>query len=180
MRSVAIVIVASCSLFSGAASSQQALTKDDLICSLDPSCQRPRLRQLPFDRGVKITGPIQPAEPGSVNLYVNFAFDSSELETDSTLALDQLGTALSSPVLAASRFVVAGHTDAKGTDDYNQKLSERRADVVCTYLIRKFHVAPERLVARGYGRSQLLDSIHPDDGVNRRVQISNDGLSAKP
>ena len=84
-----------------------------------------------------------------------------------------MGTALRDPRLAAFSFLIAGHTDAKGGVEFNQKLSERRADAVRSYLIAQFGIAAERLSAKGYGKSQLLDPANPEDGVNRRVQIIN-------
>jgi outer membrane protein OmpA-like peptidoglycan-associated protein len=141
---------------------------------LDPNCPKPqqeRTRSL-LGRGVTIEG--KPAEqPLSVNLYVNFAFNSSDLTSDARITLDRLGAALRDQRLAAFSFLIAGHTDAKGGVEFNQKLSERRADAVRSYLIAQFGIAAERLSAKGYGKSQLLDPANPEDGVNRRVQIIN-------
>ena len=63
--------------------------------------------------------------------------------------------------------------DAKGSAEYNQKLSERRADVVRRYLIAQFGIDKSRLTAKGFGKAQLLDPARPEDGVNRRVQVLN-------
>src|SRR5262249_54173329 len=108
-----------------------------------------------------------------VNLYVNFEFNSAELTSDARITLDQLGTALRDPKLATFSFVIAGHTDAVGGDEFNQKLSERRAEAVRNYMITQYSIAANRLSAKGYGKSQLLDPERPEDGVNRRVQIIN-------
>ena len=66
-----------------------------------------------------------------------------------------LGQALSSPELKGSTFVLAGHTDAKGGDTFNQGLSERRADTVRRFLKEKFNIDDGKLVTVGYGRMQL-------------------------
>jgi outer membrane protein OmpA-like peptidoglycan-associated protein len=84
-----------------------------------------------------------------------------------------LGQALSSADLKGSTFVVAGHTDGKGTDTYNQSLSERRADAVKRYLMEKYRVDESNLVTVGYGKSQLKDSSNPLASENRRVQVIN-------
>jgi OOP family OmpA-OmpF porin len=52
---------------------------------------------------------------------------------------------------------IGGHTDAQGSDSFNLKLSERRAQAVKDYLIAR-GIAPERLLAKGYGESQAVDS----------------------
>jgi outer membrane protein OmpA-like peptidoglycan-associated protein len=125
------------------------------------------------DRRGVITEGGATEQPLSVNLYVNFAYNSAELTSDARITLDGLGTALRDPRLASFSFVIAGHTDAKGGADFNQKLSERRASAVRDYLIGQFSIAAERLTAKGYGKSQLLDQANPEDGVNRRVQVIN-------
>jgi len=62
---------------------------------------------------------------------------------------------------------VEGHTDTKGSEAYNQQLSERRAQVVKDALIQ-MGVAPNRMQAIGYGKSRPVSS---DDAMNRRVSI---------
>ena len=173
-------------LFGGAsivltpASAEEAPSPNDIACALDPNCQKPQPPPQPqqgktrdlFGRGVTVEG--KPAEqPLSVNLYVNFAYNSADLTSDARITLDRLGTALRDPRLAAFSFLIAGHTDAKGGAEFNQKLSERRAEAVSHYLVTQFGIAPARLSAKGYGKSQLLDPANPEDGVNRRVQVIN-------
>jgi outer membrane protein OmpA-like peptidoglycan-associated protein len=51
---------------------------------------------------------------------------------------------------------VRSHTDSRGTADYNQKLSQKRAESTRTWLIEK-GIAPERLTANGYGESKLIN-----------------------
>jgi outer membrane protein OmpA-like peptidoglycan-associated protein len=169
-----IALLVGAPIISVPASAEEALSPNDIECALDPNCPKPqqeRTRSL-LGRGVTIEG--KPTEqPLSVNLYVNFAFNSAELTSDARITLDRLGTALRDQRLAAFSFLIAGHTDAKGGVDFNQKLSERRADAVRRYLIAQFGIAAERLSAKGYGKSQLLDPANPEDGVNRRVQIIN-------
>lgn len=141
-------------------------------CALDPTCPKPQQRKRGLQRGVTVEGGKE-EQPLSVNLYVNFEFNSAELTSDARITLGQLGTALRDPKLAAFSFVIAGHTDAVGGDEFNQKLSERRAEAVRNYMIAQYGIAANRLSAKGYGKSQLLDPEHPEDGVNRRVQIIN-------
>ena len=70
-------------------------------------------------------------------------------------------------------FVVAGHTDAAGSDAYNQELSERRADSIKRYLVEKYNISATDLVTVGYGESKLKNPSQPMAEVNRRVQVVN-------
>ena len=125
-------------------------------------------------RGISVTPGQEPAKP-TIDLYVNFEFDSARLQTDALLTLQELATALRDSRLDGYRFEIAGHTDSVGTAEYNQKLSEQRARTVADWLIAAAQIAPDRLVSAGYGFSRPLDPVHPADGVNRRVQVTNIG-----
>lgn len=72
-----------------------------------------------------------------------------------------------------TKAVIAGHTDWTGTDEYNQWLSERRADSVYQRLVNDYEIAPERLEAVGYGESQPMADNKTADGrrLNRRVDM---------
>jgi outer membrane protein OmpA-like peptidoglycan-associated protein len=102
---------------------------------------------------------------------VPFGFDSAELTPQGVAALAALGTALKDPALSGARFRIAGHTDAKGSDSYNQALSERRAEAARRYLVETAGVEAGRLSAVGFGRRQLYDKADPYAASNRRVQV---------
>ncbi|MFI5311137.1 MAG: OmpA family protein [Gemmatimonadales bacterium] len=70
------------------------------------------------------------------------------------------------------RVEVQGHTDAKGSDEYNQKLSERRADAVMARLVSQ-GIATSRITTRGYGKSQPVADNRTEAGraLNRRVVL---------
>ncbi|GIV58735.1 MAG: hypothetical protein KatS3mg042_1648 [Rhodothermaceae bacterium] len=104
-------------------------------------------------------------------LSVHFEVDQSTLLPSSRQTLDALGTVLTRhPEL---RLEIAGHTDSTGPDDYNLRLSQARAEAVRAYLIERFGIAPERLVARGYGESQpIADNVTATGRtLNRRVEF---------
>ncbi|NLN60397.1 MAG: OmpA family protein, partial [Deltaproteobacteria bacterium] len=63
-------------------------------------------------------------------------------------------------------------TDSRGTDAYNQKLSQRRVDAIKNYLVDKFGIDADRLTAVGYGKSRPIATNDTDEGrqLNRRVQ----------
>jgi outer membrane protein OmpA-like peptidoglycan-associated protein len=71
------------------------------------------------------------------------------------------------------KFEIIGHTDNKGSDDYNQKLSEDRARSVKHYLIDNYKVKPISLLDSGKGESELLANIDGSNPKNRRVEISS-------
>lgn len=110
--------------------------------------------------------------PPSVDLDIRFETGSAALSADSTAQLEALGGALADEALADARFCIAGHTDARGAEAYNQDLSERRAAAVAAYLVDHLGVDPARLETTGYGESRLKDPANPSSGVNRRVEVT--------
>jgi outer membrane protein OmpA-like peptidoglycan-associated protein len=109
----------------------------------------------------------------NIDLEITFDYNSANISAKSMASVQALGRALSSPELKGSTFVVAGHTDAAGTEAYNQDLSERRADSIKRYLVDKYGIAATDLVTVGYGKSKLKDPSQPMAEVNRRVQVVN-------
>ncbi len=106
------------------------------------------------------------------DLAVFFDFDRATIKPEARALLNSLGYALSSPALANSTYLLAGHTDAKGSESYNLWLSDRRAAAVKWYLTTHFPIAPHRLLTAGFGESRLADPAHPRSGINRRVEIT--------
>lgn len=109
----------------------------------------------------------------NIDLEITFDYNSAEISAKSLPSVQALGKALTNPDLKGSTFVVAGHTDAAGSDAYNQDLSERRADSIKRYLTEKYGVADADLVTVGYGESKLKDPGQPLAEANRRVQVVN-------
>lgn len=102
---------------------------------------------------------------------VTFAFDSSDLTSTAKTNLDKLTQVLvNNP---DTNINIYGHTDSKGSDDYNQKLSERRANSVKAYLAGK-GIASSRLFALGEGESMPVATNDTDAGraQNRRVEFA--------
>jgi len=108
-----------------------------------------------------------------VDLEIQFDYNSADISKTSLTAVQELGKALSNPSLKGSTFVVAGHTDAVGSEPYNLDLSERRADTIKHYLVEKYGLAGSDLVTVGYGKTQLKDPSNPTNPINRRVQVVN-------
>jgi len=108
-----------------------------------------------------------------IDLEIHFDYNSADISKESTQAVQELGKALSQASLKGSTFVVAGHTDAIGGEEYNQGLSERRADTIKRYLTEKYGINGSDLVTVGYGKTKPKDPNAPMDPVNRRVQVVN-------
>ncbi|MDR1296225.1 MAG: OmpA family protein [Deltaproteobacteria bacterium] len=117
-------------------------------------------------------------EPGGddlprLALNILFEFDKDVLTSEARDVLDTLGRAVTSPELAGSRFRLEGHTDSKGTFEYNVDLSRRRALSVQGYLMDNFGLTAAQLPFDGLGESRPLPNIDPEDGRNRRVEVVN-------
>jgi len=101
---------------------------------------------------------------------VNFDFDKSNIRADARPILDEaVRTLQGEPSIHVS---VEGHTDAIGTDAYNQKLSERRARAVADYLAVG-GVSRSRMTTEGFGESKPVANNATADGraQNRRVEL---------
>lgn len=101
---------------------------------------------------------------------VNFDFDKSSLTANARTLLDDVAAELTA--YPDIKVELSGHTDAKGTDDYNQALSDRRAKAVLKYL-KAQGIAADRMTALGYGQSKPVADNETDEGreLNRRVEL---------
>ena len=108
-----------------------------------------------------------------VDLEVNFEYNSDTIGPRATSQVTALGQALSNADLKGGTFIVAGYTDAKGSETYNQGLSERRADAVKRFLLEQYGIEAGNLVTVGYGKTHLKNAAEPFSGENRRVQVVN-------
>lgn len=120
----------------------------------------------------------QPAAPATlvelppeeqVNIQISFDFDSSALRPDQKPKLATLCEVLKTIDIQVFRIV--GHTDASGSDSYNQQLSQLRAEEVKRHLVSDCGIAPERLEAVGAGEQYPYDKDNPNADVNRRVEF---------
>jgi outer membrane protein OmpA-like peptidoglycan-associated protein len=149
------------------------ISKDAIVCALDPSCNKAAAAPTRHRRGLTISGQTADNAPPSINLNIAFEYNSAELAPDARITLDTLGEAMRDRRLSGYNFLIAGHTDAKGNDAYNMRLSLRRAETVKRYLVEHYKVVPDTVSVNGFGRSKPLDPARPDDPINRRVEIIN-------
>lgn len=102
-------------------------------------------------------------------MRIQFEFDSTAVVPASLPLLDSVGEMMTLPDVAGRSIIVEGHTDASGTEPYNDELSKRRADAIKRYLVASFDLDPSRLVITGKGESSPHDRDDPYDAINRRV-----------
>ena len=111
----------------------------------------------------------------AVDLHdIYFEFDSATISPQAMPQLRELGAALSDPRLAGASFTIGGHTDATGTDAYNTRLSQRRAEAVQRFLAENYTIPSANLHAVGYGKHQPKNKADAFAAENRRVEIVND------
>ena len=110
-------------------------------------------------------------EKPQIDLEINFDYNSAEINARSLPGVNNLGKALRQ--MPGSVFVLAGHTDAKGGEGYNQSLSERRSDSARTFLIGA-GLDAGRIRAMGRGELEPIASNDDDSGrqANRRVEVA--------
>ena len=101
---------------------------------------------------------------------VNFDFDKSNIRGDAAPVLDEAVSTLKE--YSSINIAVEGHTDGRGSEEYNQGLSERRANAVRDYLA-SHGVARSRMTAAGFGKTRPVASNDTDEGraQNRRVEL---------
>jgi outer membrane protein OmpA-like peptidoglycan-associated protein len=130
--------------------------------------------KLDSSRGVKVS---DGKEVAFINLQIPFEYDSDRLSNDAALTLESLAKALSDEKLKGSKFRIVGHTDARGSEEYNDDLSRRRARSVTDYLAANYSIPADRIEVAAKGKSELLPGIDPEDERNRRVEVQNIGVT---
>ena len=132
--------------------------------------QEAKLRQQLQGTGVSVT---RMGDNITLNMPGNITFktDSSDLNSSFFSVLDSVSLVLKE--YNKTIVEVAGHTDSTGTDQYNQALSERRAQTVATYLAGK-GVMQQRMITVGAGEGHPVATNDTADGrqLNRRVELT--------
>lgn len=118
------------------------------------------------------TGALHTGDKAAMPGGALFEYDQYDLLPDAVSALQKLALLIERNPKAT--FSIEGHTDSFGPPDYNQKLSEKRAESVRDWLVTQMHIAPERIQTRGFGNSRPIvpaDRSKEDQAPNRRVEI---------
>jgi outer membrane protein OmpA-like peptidoglycan-associated protein len=109
---------------------------------------------------------------------VLFDFDKHDLRPEAFPSLEKVAEVLRSR--AGSPVTIEGHTDGKGSDAYNQPLSEKRAQAVREWLVKNGGASGARITTKGWGKSKpIVPNTRPDGSddpegrkKNRRVEIT--------
>jgi outer membrane protein OmpA-like peptidoglycan-associated protein len=119
------------------------------------------------------TGPLSPeTAPILLPGDLLFEYDAYRLQPGAISSMQKLGQLLLRT--PRSRFLIEGHSDSFGPDDYNLRLSELRAQTVKEWLISSMGIPADSIETRGFGESRLVapatGSIE-EQQINRRVEI---------
>jgi len=128
----------------------------------------------------KIVASLSPTRSVSLvpRLSMYFAFNETALTQAAIRQLEALDQALKNRELLLYRFQIEGHADSIGSQDYNQLLSEKRADMVKDWLTAH-GILEDRLVAIGFGEDRPVADNSSEEGRmrNRRVDIRTIGVA---
>lgn len=130
-------------------------------------------RAAPRSRGAETrvaSRTVQPPAAGTrANLLLNFGYNSDQLTDGAKDRARAFATALMTPELRSKRFLIEGHTDARGTRSGNLDLSRRRAQSVADFLVQQ-GVQADRVEVKGYGPDRPLLHRSRTAEANRRVE----------
>jgi len=157
-----------CHTEEGAALAKQATAKANALCPSQPAAAIAVPEEAPLE-------PIPAAEPSPkmmkycVSLDIEFDINRSDIRPQYNDEVGRVGNFMNKyPTTTA---VIEGYADEVGSDEYNRKISQQRAESVVKTLVDKFGIAPSRLSAKGYGKSRPIASNDSDAGKqkNRRI-----------
>lgn len=169
MRIVVSALLLSAALASTQAFAQTAHSSDEIVNFFAESIDLGTTRGICVGTEEECANRDEAAPRAGLDMLVNFELDSAELTADARAQLAEFARALRDNRLKAHSFVIEGHTDARGSGQYNLGLSERRANSVASFLLAN-GIEPARLTAVGKGMdSPRVDD--PFDAVNRRVEM---------
>lgn len=136
-----------------------------------PAIPKPFIPPKPPVPDVKILQPSKDETVIRIPDKVLFDFDSSELRSEAYPVLEEIAESLNNS--EGYEVKIEGHTDSKGSDSYNMKLSQERAEAVQKALVDRYGVSPDILTAVGLGESQPVapNDTEKNRQKNRRVEI---------
>ncbi|MDI6742070.1 MAG: OmpA family protein [Smithella sp.] len=138
----------------------------DCDCSLFPQCcEQPAV--VPAPKPAPVAAPMK--EKVTISLNIEFDTDKAVVKDNYYSEIKKVADFMKE--FPDTNVTIEGHTDAIGSQEYNQALSERRASSVRQYLIDKFGMDGSRISAVGYGEDLPVDTNDTEEGrqKNRRV-----------
>ncbi|BEH09421.1 MULTISPECIES: OmpA family protein [Geobacter] len=154
-------------------------TKQTPESSSDAGRQKSRHINAIIDCALDVKELAPPPERLCMNLKVEFATDSAEIQAQYFDEMNKVGDYMKKyPTTTA---VIEGHTDNVGSPEHNMKLSQMRAETVVNYLVGKFGIERSRLFAKGYGSARRIAYNTTPEGrqKNRRINAVIDCVIQK-
>ena len=123
---------------------------------------------------VQVENPC-PSQSGLCAVPLTFTTASAELSDDARKNLDNVADAVKRLQGSNFRLLVEGHTDTVGRDEFNRRLSEKRAWAAAQYIAAKAGIPIDRLIVTGVGKQNLIVPTpdQTDEQRNRAVVLSN-------
>jgi len=111
-------------------------------------------------------------------LPIFYDLDKAQIRPDAQRILDTLAITilLKYPDLITE---LGSHTDCRMPYDYNERLAQRRADSAVAYLKRRWNISPNRIIAKGYGETQLINECHCEDQISVEYTPYYEGRTRK-
>ena len=144
---------------------------EDKIVDIEDEC--PDEAGIPEEKGCpKVYEGVEITETHlRINQKIHFAYNKAKIKKSSYPILAQVAKVLKDyPEITLS---IEGHTDSRGKDRYNKKLSQRRAKAVMKHLTKKGKIDKSRLTSKGFGEENPIDTNLTEEGraANRRVEF---------
>src|SRR3990170_65334 len=174
MKNEAYDIYLACRTAEGIAKANEATARANALCPRKVEAPRPAPVMAPPPAASPMMAPV-PAPKADVKFIVledvHFDFDKSTLTKEGVEVMERNIRVLKENPETKVR--VAGYTSASGTEDYNQKLSERRAKTIEDYLVKEGGIAPERLTKIGYGEKRPVTYEPIPEDINSKAAKAN-------
>ena len=160
---------------------QQAQQDDDEVSAMEAALGlpskaftvgTPKEKKAKIKRVAKKYGLTRSPRSGAqIDHRMVFSTGSAALNTRTKSRVDKLARVYKGNAKIIKQIIITGHTDVVGDDNSNRVLSDERANSVKQELIQQ-GVPASKILAKGYGESQLLPNVPGTSSVNRRVEYS--------
>ncbi|GAA4529300.1 OmpA family protein [Chelativorans composti] len=174
-RRNALFLFAAATMAPAAALAQPRMPDEGMILRRLEAAPRERIR--PEDRVTieqfKRRPDLRRRAPSIDIQAINFQYDSAEIDPSQYSKVERIASALKRILRTrrGARFLIEGHTDAVGSQEYNLRLSERRAEALKRVLVRRYGLPSHAIDTVGYGKQFLLVQTPYESWENRRVTI---------
>ncbi len=172
MKRAFLIAVVAAAFSAPAAHAQERYTSEQLVDFFVNSIDMGATRGICIGTAQECDNGTEAEAPQGLDMRINFELDSADLTLEAQDSLKVFARMMEDPRLEVARFVVEGHTDARGSDEYNMGLSNDRAAAVRQFLTNE-GITGERLMAIGLGKTKprVEDKFDPE---NRRVELRLD------